>query len=242
MQVYKLLVVEDESLIRRGLIQHYPWAEWGFTCVGEGENGVDALRLFGLLQPDAILLDLHMPDMDGLEMLRRLRAKGIKCPVVVVTGYAEFDYAQRAINYGVVTYLLKPVKRKELAEAFLKVKELLDRQHPEDALYGSIGLEPVISYIDVYFPTGIRMQELADIVHLSVSQLTRLFRAETGMSVSEYIRRKRIDMAKELLMKTDLRIHEIAGRIGMDELSYFGKVFREETGMTPREFREREKR
>ena len=239
--MYKLMVVEDESLIRRGLIQYYPWSEWGYQIAGEAENGAEALSLFASVTPDAILLDLNMPDMDGLEMLRRLRSKGIQCPVVVITGYAEFEYARQAINYGVSTYLLKPVKRKELKEAFQKVKEILDSQKPAELLAGSIGLEPVIGYIDVHFPSGIRMKELADLAHLSISQLTRSFRAETGMSVGEYIKKKRISTAKDLLIKTDLRIHEIAGRVGIDELSYFGKVFREETGMTPREFRERRK-
>lgn len=240
--MYKLLVVEDEKLIRRGLIQHYPWNEWGFVCAGEAENGAEALRQFAALQPDAMLLDLRMPDMDGLELLRRLRAKGIEIPVVLVTGYAEFEYARQAIEYGVVTYLLKPVKKKELARAFQAVHEMLSRKTPEAVYSGSIGLEPVIGYLDVHYNTSIRMQDLADMAFLSVSQLARLFRQETGMSVGEYIKRKRIDAAKELLVHSSLRIHEIAGRVGMDELSYFGKVFKEQTGMTPRGYREMHKK
>ena len=241
--MYKLLLVEDEKLIRRGLADHNPWSEWGFECVGEAENGMEALSLFAQHHPDVLLTDLRMPAMDGLTLLSKLRNKGINCPVIIISGHADFDYAQRAIRYGVMAYLLKPIKQQELKNAFMRVRKFLGESQPihlgahrsED-----IAIEPVLSFIEANYHFDIRIQQLADIAHLSVSQLTRIFKMETGESIVKYINSVRVDVAKKLLRDTSLKIFEVADQVGFDDVSYFCRVFKGITNYSPTEYRENE--
>lgn len=104
----KVLLVEDENLIRRGLQYKMDWTEVNCVVVGEAATGQEGLTQIKALRPDIVITDIRMPDMDGLEMLRE--GRGV-CPfhAIIISGYGEFDYAQQAIRLGVAEYLLKPV-------------------------------------------------------------------------------------------------------------------------------------
>ena len=241
--MYKLLIVEDEKLIRKGLVAHNPWNEWGFECVGEAENGKEALALFSQYNPDVLLTDLRMPVMNGLTLLSELRKKGADCPIIVISGYADFDYAQEAIQYGAMAYLLKPIKQQELMDTFLRAKMLLDTERYHLAMglcrVRDITMEPVLSYIESHYNLNICIQQLAEIAHLSISQLMRNFKAETGQSIVKYITDFRINQAKALLDNPTLKIYEVANQVGFDDVSYFCRVFKKSTDYSPTEYRER---
>ena len=104
----KVLVVEDEELIRRGIVLAVDWASLGCVVVGEAANGEEALEAVERLSPSLIITDLKMPRMDGIEMLRRLRERGNMAYVIILTAYDSFEYAQSALRLGAVDFLLKP--------------------------------------------------------------------------------------------------------------------------------------
>ena len=104
----KVLVVEDEELIRRGIVLAVDWAALGCVVVGEASNGEEALEAVERLNPSLIITDLKMPRMDGIEMLRRLRERGNNAYVIILTAYDSFEYAQSALRLGAVDFLLKP--------------------------------------------------------------------------------------------------------------------------------------
>lgn len=130
----KLLLVEDQTYFRKGLLKMITDHSLGWTVVGEAENGQEALRLVEELKPHLVLTDIRMPVMDGLELARQLQLRESKPEVVILTGYDDFKYAQAAIRYGVVDFLLKPCNEEALMEVLDKAGErlrVLSRQQEE---------------------------------------------------------------------------------------------------------------
>ena len=120
-----LIVVEDEFRIRDGLSRLIQRLNMGVKVIGEAENGLEGLKMIQDLQPDIVITDIRMPKIEGLEMIRKAREMNIGCTFIILSGYAEFRYAQTAIAYGVTDYLLKPVTISD-------VKKLLEKLNPQE--------------------------------------------------------------------------------------------------------------
>ncbi len=125
---YTVLVVEDEFDQRRAVIERVDWAAAGFEVIGEAENGVEALELLETLEPDLILTDIKMPMISGLELAERVREIRPVTQMVILSGYDSFEYARKAINYNIISYLLKPISSKELSEELFNIKKRMDEQ------------------------------------------------------------------------------------------------------------------
>lgn len=131
MELYRVLLVDDEEDIRQGISQKMDWLGLGFSLVGEAANGQDALELAEALRPDVILTDIKMPFMDGLELCRILTDRLPAARFVVFSGFDAFEYAKQAIQMNVVEYILKPINADELSAVLRRLKEELDRQRAE---------------------------------------------------------------------------------------------------------------
>ncbi len=126
----KVLFIDDEPLIRQGMQAIIPWEQYGFQDFYEAECGEDGLQLVRQYHPELIILDIRMSDMSGLEMAKILRNEQYDGSIIIVSGYADFEYAKKAIQYNVSAYLLKPVKTIELKDALEKVcRELEQRRY-----------------------------------------------------------------------------------------------------------------
>ncbi len=127
--MFRVLIVDDEVVIRNGLKHIIAWEDYGFEVCGEGINGQDGLEKVEQLRPDLVIADLRMPGLNGLEMIEQIRKKDFKVRIIILTGYEEFEYAKRAINYAVDAYLLKPIEE-ELIEnlAIINTKLHNDKQ------------------------------------------------------------------------------------------------------------------
>ena len=112
--MYKIMIVDDESIIRKGLRDYINWQEYGFEVIAEAENGIVALQLARELKPDVILTDIYMPLMDGIEFSKKVKELLPEIIVIFISGYNDFSYAQRAIELGIYRYLTKPVKTQDL--------------------------------------------------------------------------------------------------------------------------------
>ena len=124
----KVLFIDDEPLIRKGLQLVIPWAQYGFTDFLEAEDGPEGLKLIEAEHPDLVLLDIHMETMSGLSVAKKAREQDFSGRIIILSGYSDFEYAKSAIDYGVTSYLLKPVDPEQLTEAVLKS---LDELHKE---------------------------------------------------------------------------------------------------------------
>jgi two-component system response regulator YesN len=122
--MFRVLVVDDEMWLRKGLIASLSWEQYGFIIAGEASNGIEALDLINQEPYHLVLVDIKMPQMDGLELMEKLNLRGVDIPLVIaVTGYDDFHYAQQCIKLGAFDYILKPVETDELLEVVLYAKE-----------------------------------------------------------------------------------------------------------------------
>lgn len=112
----QLLIVDDEPIIRLGLVKMAEAYTPAFTGIRTAENGLDALEKIRALEPDIVLTDIRMPKMDGLALCQKIHDEYTHIQTAVISGYSDFEYAQRAISYGVKQYLLKPLEVGELHE------------------------------------------------------------------------------------------------------------------------------
>lgn len=125
--MYKVLLVDDEPTIREGLRTLISWEELGFQVIDTAANGQEALQKCELLMPDLLISDIRMPGMSGLELIKSIRELNLKMRVLILSGYADFEYAKQAIIHRIDGYLLKPVDDDELIEYLLKLRDELDR-------------------------------------------------------------------------------------------------------------------
>jgi len=126
--MYNLILVDDEEEVRKGIIQKIKWQEYGFELIGQAENGIDALEITEKFTPDVVITDIKMPFMGGLELSKELKKRFPTIKIIILTGFDEFEYAQKAVNLNVVEYALKPVSSKELIQVLLRVKIQLDEE------------------------------------------------------------------------------------------------------------------
>jgi two-component system response regulator YesN len=126
--MYKLLVVDDEPIIREGIRRFIAGHPTGFTVAGEAASGKEALELLPELLPDVIITDICMPTLNGIELIEQAQTVNPDVKVIIVSGYDDFEYAQKAVRLGVFDYLLKPVAAAKLMEALGRVKEELEQR------------------------------------------------------------------------------------------------------------------
>lgn len=113
-KLLRTLLVDDESIILRGLKETYDWESMGFEIVGTALDGDLALKLVEEKKPDIIITDISMKRMSGLELMERVRDMGVQTEFVVLSAYRDFEYAQKAIKNGALQYLIKPLDDEEL--------------------------------------------------------------------------------------------------------------------------------
>ena len=241
--LYKLIIVDDEQNIRNGLRENIPWGKLGFSVAGLFENGKQALHYIDRNRVDAVLTDIRMPVMDGLEFVEKLHQGKYPVKTVILSGYAEFEYAQEAIKYGVEAYVLKPVDWDALSLEFLKIKESLDRKYnvPEYddqpvGYYDQIR-NTVQDYIEENFRTA-TLESVAVKVSMSPNYLSKIFKRKMGIGFSEYLTEVKMRKAAEMLRGIEYKIYEVSFAVGYDNPKNFTRAFKQYSGKSPREFRE----
>ena len=128
MEIIRAILADDEGIILKGLKKLIDWERLGIRIVGEAGDGKEALELMREKKPQLVISDIAMPGLSGLELLKEIGRQGLEAKVIFVSGYQEFSYAQDAVRYGAVDYLLKPVEREELERAVCKAVGLIDDQ------------------------------------------------------------------------------------------------------------------
>ena len=131
--MYRILVADDEALIRQGIQCLLDYEALGFTICGEAASGEQALEKILGLQPDVVLMDIRMPGMTGLEVIRSAQEQGFRGKVLIISGFSDFSYAQEAIRCGVQGYLTKPIDEEELEKLLRQFKTELDQESSRDS-------------------------------------------------------------------------------------------------------------
>ena len=149
----KLMIVDDEANIRKGLREYISWDAWGIELAAEAENAEAALRIAAQVRPDILLTDIRMGKMDGLELTRRLKEMFPDLRVILLSGYSDIQYLQTALQMKASEYLLKPAGADKIIEAVLKVKkEILDeREKFQESLKKEAFFDENIPVIQMHF-------------------------------------------------------------------------------------------
>lgn len=143
--MYKVLLVDDEVYVRKGLMNLIDWDRYGFEVYWEASNGEDALKIIAEEKPDVVITDVRMPVIDGLELIKRIRDSGdTETQFIIVSGYNDFSYAQKAVRYNVFDFVLKPVDQDELEEILIKLGEKLKVTKVEKIQKKKLKLEQAI--------------------------------------------------------------------------------------------------
>ena len=131
MELYKILIVDDEEEIRLGVIKKINWESYGFKVVGDAVNGVEAWEKANNLKPDIVMTDIRMPFMDGLELGEKIQEIMPSTKIIIFSGCDDFEYAQKAIRINVSEYVLKPINSENLIEILKRLKCKLDEEYDE---------------------------------------------------------------------------------------------------------------
>jgi two-component system response regulator YesN len=266
--LYKLLVVDDEDIIRDGIANVVPWDSCNIVIAGEASNGVEALEKVEEIMPDIVITDINMNCMDGLELAYELKQRHPHIKVIILSGYDEFEYAKKALQLKVFSYLLKPISPSELikvvedtileiqADEKLKARVLeleSELRHNKDTNEFNCSQEDmdqecpnirsVIAkakkYIEENFSDpNISLNTIARHFYLNPAYFSKLFKKETGMTFMEFLTLSRIEKTKYLLRETNSKVSDIGAAVGYPNPQYFVTLFRKVTGRTPIEYRE----
>ncbi len=234
----KIVIVEDEYGSRVGLKKLIEKLTTELKVIGEAENGYEGLKLIVDTQPDIVITDIRMPKMDGLEMISELKKIGVECTFVILSGYSEFEYARSGLKLGVLEYLLKPITVStvnDLIEKLINKKDTTQNSEEPEHDYSDV-ITNMKKYIDNNFGLKISLNTFSDMYKLTPEYLSNLFAKETGETFSNYLKKIRIEKAKELILTTDMKIYKVAYTVGYPDQKYFSKVFKEYTGVSAKQF------
>lgn len=255
--MFKLLIVEDEEMIRKGLRYTFDWSKSDIIVIDEAANGEEGLKKIKSLNPDIVLVDINMPVMSGLTMLEK-SIKEYNYSAIIITGYDEFSLAKAAIHLGVTEYLLKPLDNLQLYNALeksknqvtlLKEHEIIKnninnidqlnilqknllRETPKSSKY----VKSMIKYIHEKYNTKITIQDLVDLLGASSTYLNNEFKKETFYTFNDYLNRYRIHQSINIMKSGKGKIYTIATDVGFKDYRYFINVFKKYTGCLPSDF------
>ncbi|EKN65253.1 AraC family transcriptional regulator [Neobacillus bataviensis LMG 21833] len=245
--MYKVIIADDEYMIKKSLTVMIENAPFNFKVVGTAEDGKEAMDLIKEFRPDLLVTDIRMPVMDGLDLIHQLHEEHESTEAIVVSGYGEFEYAQRALRMGAADYLLKPIKVDLVQEALKRVSEKLRaRSQRKSETYETVlqfkNLSPkmnhAVHFIEKhYHDDQLSLPIVAEHIELSTAYFSRTFKEETGKSFVHYLTELRMEKAKDILKNPYTKSYEVAYSVGYIDYPHFSKAFKKYYGISPTEFR-----
>lgn len=212
----KLVIVDDEKMIREGLASTMPWSDMGVEVVGTAGNGQAALEIIKDKKPHIVLTDIRMPKMDGLQLLKAISEENLKIKVVMLSGYDEFSYAQQAIKYGASDYVLKPINAEELQKLVRRLVQTFTEEVFEDLAY--IKAKKNIEAELGQYITAIR-SENRDLAISSLNKIADKLREQT--LVEDQFHKLYMDIASSVLHALDEDGLKHAGKLREEYLKSF---------------------
>ena len=239
-----VLIVEDELLeldfLKSIVAEELSAKDKIITC----ESGIQAVKLAKQYRPDIIVLDIRIPEMDGLQALQEIRKFLPQASVIILSAYSDFSYAQTAIHLRVQEYLLKPVKPSVFKQVFHDLLTTVttcqvpvdeEVKEPEtDQIYF---IEKALKYIHDNFKQKLPLQAVSSYVFLNPQYFSRIFKKEVGVSFIDYVNKLKIEHACKLLETTNYPAYRFSSECGFTDPSYFNRVFVQQMNMTPKAYR-----
>ena len=238
--MYKVYLVDDDSIILEELESRVPWMENGFEVVGCCTDPVKAIEEVGSLLPDVLICDLRMPEMDGNEMIRRIREKRLSCEFVMLSAYDEYDDVRTFFKQSGYDYILKPINDEEIRIILEKLYVKISAKLPEEDLQAvteNPAFNELLKYLDEHFAEKLTLEQIAEKFGFSKNYICQLFKKHFDTTFSIYITKKRMIRAKEMLTDKTLSVKEIAFDLGYTDYHHFYRTYKNYYGYSPKENR-----
>ncbi len=239
--MYKALVVDDEPLMRDYLGNNLNKINEDWICEDTASDGIYAIQLLQNNKYDVVITDIKMPAMDGIELSKYIYNNLKDLPIIIVTGYNEFEYARAALKLNVIDYLLKPLRDEELSAALyvitLKDKDSIRIPIKQKTENKNTLVSQIQEYLQLHFREGLSLTILADIFNITPSYLSTIFHKEIGEPYSKYLLRMRMETAKALLSNPNSKVQDVALDVGFSSSKHFGTVFKSYFGISPGEYK-----
>ena len=237
----RLLMIDDEQTSFEIVKATVDWKS--FDIVPEyAESAAEAMEKIKQEMPDIVLTDIMMPGIDGFELIEWIKTNSYNCEIIILTAYGTFEYARKALDFGVTGYLLKPINEAELKDLINKAIYNINQNSKQpdhiNAVNYSLPVRLACEYIEKNFQENINLNKISNYVSLSKNYFCNIFKKETGITIWDYLIKIRMEEAKQMLLDTGLKTYEVSERVGYDDPSYFGRLFKKYTGFTPIEFRD----
>lgn len=239
--MYKVVIADDEPLVLLKEKKIFNWAEFGFTLAGEATNSEELLSVIEKERPDAVFTDINMPSVSGLELIHRVRQKNKDTVFVIISGYADFKYAQSALRENVFDYITKPVTEDGASALLDRLREHLDEKHGVGASLDidyvkTAAFKNLVEYINNHFYEKLYLNTLAEMFDINMTYCCHLFKKNFNCSFSQYILKYRMEKAAELLLEGEMSVMQISEELGYDYY-HFNKVFKRHFSVTPKQYK-----
>lgn len=243
--MYRLVIADDEITIRSGLARMIDWKAIGFEIEASLEDGKDAIAYVENHEVDVIFTDVEMYEVSGIEVAKWVAENRPHIVVVMISGYKEFDYVKGALSFGVFDYILKPIDPEEIVRVFARIKTKLDSSGrrkknltgEETALLTPERcIEKAQEYIQKHISEELTVETIAQSIYMSRSYFAKEFRRCTGDSVMDYIIKKRMELAIEMMRSGETSQKKISEQVGYTDIKYFQRSFKKHTGYTVKEY------
>lgn len=188
----RILIADDEEIERKYLAALFVKHSDTYKVVGEACNGREVLELTAKNSPDIIIMDINMPGLDGLTSAQRIKQRFPDTIILLNTAYAEFEFARKAVEYGLNAYLLKPAEEEVILQTIDNCirNNARIKDSPNGLSMLSVSKDSithVTEYIDNNFNLPLTLDSLAEIAHFTPSYLSRIFHEKMGVTITEYI-------------------------------------------------------
>lgn len=243
---YGVLIIDDEPMICMGIKEMVDWKKHGFTKMDMRFSYHEGLKAALSGEYTLVLCDVRLQDQSGLNIIRQMKAQGITSGVVIISGYAEFSYAQTALELGVFQYLLKPFPKETLDACLTRFTLSLPKPSPVEEHHESVDrrrstrIDRILEYIhENSTDSTLSLSRVASAFYMNASYLGQRFHQQTGVKFTDYLNLYRIVKACELLLNSQYLTYEISEIVGFGNINYFHRVFKKITGISTEEFRKK---
>ena len=264
-ETYKVLLADDEQIERMALAKRLHKHFGDSLVIWQAADGNEAVRLCFKERCQIVIMDISMPELNGVEAAEQIRRLDEDCEIIFLTAYDEFSYAKRAIAIHALDYLLKPCEEEELTAVMeeavgrIQKREQFEKLHMEQEMPEETGAEmpepdleeepdepdrlgqaaeKIRRYIRKNYMKDISMQDAARMMNYSDAYFCKLFKQCFDQNFTAYLARFRINEARRLLQDKNASVREVSMLVGYYDANYFAKVFKRIAGMNHSEYRD----
>lgn len=249
MRLYKILVVEDEKIIRKGICYGFDYQQKNCVIIAEAANGLEGVQKIKEHEPDIVITDVNMPIQDAFYMLEQTR--DYMYSTIIISGINEFETAKQAIQYDVTDFLVKPLDMNKLDAALDKaiedvaMRKLYEQQNEQQDKWLEKNIVPplqkkdelvsaILLFIEENYHEKVTLDRLETELNYSKSVIQQRFKKAMNMTFNDYLNRYRIQQSLEFI-KQGYKVYEVAVMCGYSEYKYYSKVFKKYIGSSPKE-------